>query len=204
MLSFCFPDVSRQLSGLFGSVAQSRVCPIHRAERVERAEHILTLFDQRERQIRFVLPDGLECRFQYNTGSERLRRGCVEIVLVQYAGGERNAQPMQPAIDRNAASAAADDKYPRRRAQSLGFNASEERLISSMLHAVKLADIVAGEYLLRYTDAVGTPVADADDFVGEFLRKIELVQTHDDGDAPFARELAQQMQKFQLVANIQK
>ena len=45
-LSFCFPDVSRQLSGLFGSVAQSSVCTIHRAEDVERAEHILTLFDQ--------------------------------------------------------------------------------------------------------------------------------------------------------------
>ena len=163
-----------------GIFRQQAVAVIKRAESGHAAEHLCAMVDHSFGLRNGLRADRLPCLLGDDLCGKRPGSGAVQIVFVQDAGGKRDALPLQTAVDRDAAAAAADDKHTGRAGNSRKLNAAVVLVKAARSHAVQAFQIPAGEDLLRRAAAVDRMGTDAHDAVGDFLCQIDLVQRKDE------------------------
>ena len=149
---------------------------VHRAERAERrinaaaAAHDCLRAGKRRVAYRLIRLLG------HDHARERRGHGEVHVALVQHACGEGDGLPLKGAVERDAASAAADNERLRLAAHGFQLQTAKALIIASGGQTVQLANAARGKDLLGGADAGDFAVFDADHAVGDFLREVKLVQ----------------------------
>ena len=108
---------------------------------------------------------------------------------MQHSRGKGNSLALEAAVEGDAASSASDDEHPGRSAGRLQLQAAKIRVVAAADGVIQLQDIPAGEDLLRRTTALDGVVVDAGHTVGDFLRQVQLVEGHQNRQAPAAHHV---------------